>query len=86
MKTQMKNKMKIWKSTVVVSLAMLVSIAVAQQKTTPNFDAQLKAASQKELVDGDAKGAIAMYQKIVATPGSVGRISDPSRKFQPDAA
>jgi Tol biopolymer transport system component len=49
-------------------LVFLAAALVAGQK--PNqADVQLKAAMSKELVDGDLKGAIELYQKIIATSG-----------------
>ncbi len=56
---------KRWWSMVTLALVTFAAVIAAQQKTKPDLNVQLKAASQKELVDGDPKGAIALYQKIV---------------------
>ncbi len=47
---------------------MLVAALAAGQKSDP-AEVLLKAAMQKELVDGDLKAAIEQYKKIVARPG-----------------
>jgi Tol biopolymer transport system component len=60
-----KHMTKTWWMMVTLALITFAVVTTAQQKTKPDLDVQLKAASQKELVDGDWKGAIALYQKIV---------------------
>jgi len=60
-----KHMTKRWWMMVTLALVTFAVVTTAQQKTRPDLDVQLKAASQKELVDGDWKGAIALYQKIV---------------------
>jgi Tol biopolymer transport system component len=54
-----------WWTMVTLALVSFAAVTAAQQRTKPDLDVQLKAASQKELVDGDPNGAIALYQKIV---------------------
>ena len=66
----MNNQTKKWNRTLVVTMLMLAMTAVGQQRTALDLEVQLKAASLKELVDGDLKGAIEMYQKIVASAGA----------------
>jgi len=66
----MNNPTKKRNMTFVLTMLMLAMAAVGQQRTAPDLEVQLKAASQKELVDGDLKGAIEMYQKIVASAGA----------------
>ena len=61
--------MKTWHASVVLAAVVLATAASAQQKARVDVDVQLKAATQKELVDGDLKGAIALYEKIVANAG-----------------
>lgn len=61
--------MRTWQAGFVLAALVLTSAASAQQKARVDVDVQLKAAMQKELVDGDLKGAIAMYEKIVADAG-----------------
>jgi Tol biopolymer transport system component len=46
-------------------LAVLAGVLVAGQKAD-QAEVQLKAAMHKELVDGDLKGAIELYQKVIA--------------------
>jgi hypothetical protein len=67
----MEDRMTIRRTGAILAVWILVFLAaalVAGQK--PNqADVQLKAAMNKELVDGDLKGAIELYQKIIATSG-----------------
>lgn len=62
--------MKNWQAGVVLATLLLSSAASARQQAGGDVAVQLKAAMQKELVDGDLNGAIAMYQKVVAAAGS----------------
>jgi Tol biopolymer transport system component len=49
---------------------MFAAMAAGQGKRTQDFDVQLKAAAQKELIDGDPKGAIGAYDKIYKAAGA----------------
>ncbi len=63
----MEKQMKLnqWRAFALVSMVLLSAVAVGQQRNSADIDVQFKAASQKEIRDGDLKGAIAAYQKIL---------------------
>ena len=61
--------MKNWKLCLALTMAMLAPVLAGQQKAAADVEVQLKAAMQKELVDGYLKGAIELYQTIVAGAG-----------------
>jgi len=52
-----------------IAAALLLAVLAAGQKNN-QAEVQLKAAMHKELVDGDLKGALEQYQKILASFGS----------------
>jgi Tol biopolymer transport system component len=62
--------MKNWQASVTLATVLLTSVTSAQQSARVDVEVQLKAALQKELVDGDLKGAIEMYKTIVANAGA----------------
>lgn len=59
-----------WPAALLLTILMLAAVVAGQQKTAPDLEVRLKAAMQKELVEGDLKGAIEQYKKIVADAGS----------------
>jgi Tol biopolymer transport system component len=58
--------MKYRRASALAAVVLAVSIAAAQRNQSP--DVQLKAAEHKELVEGDLKGAIELYRKVVSHP------------------
>ncbi len=48
----------------VLMMVLLTSVTSGQQSARVDLEMQLKSAQQKELVDGDLKGAIELYKKI----------------------
>ena len=52
-----------------LALAVALGVGTAAQKDAP-VEKQLQAAIHKEMVDGDLKGAIETYKKVVAQAGS----------------
>src|SRR5688572_17707265 len=70
MKKRMRNQMKKWWCVAALSVVVLAAVAAGQQRNAADFEVQLKAASQKELREGDLKGAIAAYRKIEDNAGA----------------
>jgi dipeptidyl aminopeptidase/acylaminoacyl peptidase len=58
------NRIQRRRTIAVLSILMLAAVAVGQQRNVADPEVQLRAASQKELLDGDLKGAIEIYEKI----------------------
>lgn len=52
------------------AILLLARVATAQQKSTLDVEMEFRAAQQKELVDGDLRGAIEKYRAVVSQAGS----------------
>ncbi len=61
--------MRTWLAGFALAAMVLTTAVSAQQQVRADLEVQLKAATQKEFIDGDLKGAIGMYEKIVADAG-----------------
>jgi len=54
--------------TIAAAAGILLLAAVAIAQSNASLEVQLKAAMNKELVDGDLEGAIELYKQIAASP------------------
>ena len=67
--------MKYRRTSLVLAAMLVASFATGQKNDQVQAEVLLKAAMQKELVDGDLKAAIEQYKKIVANYSSKGEVA-----------